>query len=81
MAERHLESAKGTWAGMWNRLDLLSREGITLPRSLGIADVVSPVFPQPETPMTTMRGLEPRPSVVGIFPCHQSCTVPSARRL
>jgi len=43
MADRHLLSAKGTWAGMWDRLDLLNRQGIVLPRSLGAADAVSPI--------------------------------------
>ncbi len=43
LADRHLLGAKGTWAGMQDRLDLLGRAGITLPRSLGVADAVSPV--------------------------------------
>lgn len=40
MGDRFLASAKGTWAGMWDRLELLEHQGISLPRHLGLADLV-----------------------------------------
>jgi predicted RNase H-like nuclease len=41
MAHRPLAWPKTTWSGMWDRLDLLAQEGISLPHMPGPAAVVA----------------------------------------